>query len=88
MVSVSGVEIGPGIRLLVPEDGGRPILFHQTLQGDWCETVLGVRSLKGSFASGDLISPKPIECSGGHMAGVVIGGHWNGLAIQEGKIDG
>ncbi len=88
MVSVSGVQIGPGVRLLVPDDGSAPVLFHETLDGDWCETVLTRRALRGSFDRGDLITSKPIECSGGHVAGVVVGGAWQGIAVSKEPTDG
>lgn len=75
-MDISGVHIGePDLRLLIPEDGGKPRLFHRVDGDEWCETVLSGRRT-GSFDGGDLTFSKPIECSGGHIAGTVTDGQW------------
>lgn len=88
-MDISGVEIGHDIRLLTPEDGSAPRLYHRVDGDEWCETVLPKRLLTGTWDAGDVASKKPFECSGGHVQGLVVYGQWvQAPAFPEEPIDG
>jgi hypothetical protein len=81
-VEISGVAIGPDVRLLVPEDRHQARLFHRVAGDVWCETLIPRGNLDGSFAAGTLRTKRAVRCSGGHVIGSVVDGQW--LLILEG----
>jgi len=81
-MDISGVQIGPDVRLLVPEDASQPRLYHRVADDKWCETKIPKGHLRGSFESGDLGSSKRLVCSGKHIAGDIADGQWRGGPVN------
>lgn len=77
-MDISGVEIGPGVRLLVPEDGGQPMLFHRLEGDEWCATKVAKSNLLGSLGTGLLHTKMPLRCE--HVVGRITDGQWAEIA--------
>ncbi len=79
-MNISGVAVGPNVRLLLPEGGGPAHLYHQVDDATWCETIVTRGVFRGGFKNGDLGTKAPIECAGDHLVGEVVNGQWIEIA--------